>query len=229
MSLCDSKFLGGIFEFICLLYQGAGHHCHCHCPRWSCCGGCGVSSSVWLLATWAAEGGRLGFGWWLTHCTPRPGSWVGVRAFWGVQSFFGSSWRRGRTSADPPLEPVQMRKHWDLQGRDEGCWLQLNQLFLFITHVQPIMIAHTFPDLPFPLISWLLLSPPSSWCPAEDVRCGREEPPPTDSRPPKPETPSRWCASFLLMTLISFLRALARRDWPMLCFPVLTSSRRTCR
>lgn len=89
-----------------------------------------------------------------------------------------------------------------------------------------------FLNAPFPPISWLLLSPPSSWCPEEDGWCGREEPlspPPTDSRPPKPGPPSRWCASFLLMTLISFLRALARRDWPMLCLPELTSSRRTCR
>lgn len=94
----------------------------------------------------------------------------------------------------------------------------------------------------FPPISWLLLSPPSSWCPEEEGWCeGREEPrspppaPPTSSRPPlpppspPPPPPSRWCASFRLMTLISFLSALALRDWPMLCLPEMTSSSRACR
>lgn len=85
---------------------------------------------------------------------------------------------------------------------------------------------------PFPLISWLLLSPPSSWHVAPEAWCARLEPrspDAPDSRLPPLDPPSRWCASLRLMTVISFLRALARRERPMLCFPELTSSKRACK
>ncbi|TNN48255.1 hypothetical protein EYF80_041525 [Liparis tanakae] len=70
------------------------------------------------------------------------------------------------------------------------------------------------------------------WCEGREEPRSPPPPPPADSRPPPPPPPpppSRWCASFRLTTLSSFLSALALRDCPMLCLPELTSSSRACR
>lgn len=115
VSVCDAKTVGQSLLLIFPLYLGAGRHCHCHCRSWSWCGGCGASSSAWLLTAGAAEGGRWGFGSPPPQRSQRPGSWAGALAFWGVQPFFGSSWRRGQMSVGPPLEPRPTRTRSDLE------------------------------------------------------------------------------------------------------------------
>lgn len=157
------------------LYLAAGRHYRCRCLSWRCCVGCGASSSACWVRARGVEGDRWGFGSPPVQCSQHPCSWEGVRAFWEVQPFFGFSWRKGQMFDGPPLEPGRTRTHLDLaKKRFIGLYVKnkTKHLLCYFPLVA-IMILwcilfYILLDAPFPPISWLLLSPPSSWCPAED-------------------------------------------------------------
>lgn len=95
------------------------------------------ASCACLVTAGGVVGDQQDFGLLLPHHNPHPCSWVGAPAFWGVQLFFGSSWRRGQMSDGPPLESG-MRTHSDLDG-ERGLYVKTQANAYYSTAIEQLI------------------------------------------------------------------------------------------